>query len=352
MLRIGRAKTEPEHVGEKLMEPERVPFFVDAPKQEVGSLKVQERDGVIWTQGVRKGWCELVDDAGVDQKSLDCGALRGEDLAPQVLTDDLVGACDPLDERGRVVALVERERGELQTRRPTLGAMDHEAQPLCGQPDPERLDEVSRVDRCEPQVAFPHFGDLVLQAQSVQPDLGFRACPDRQPQRAKVSCQQEAQLLGDLVSAEVEVVNHNTHRLRQLFAAEEEALQHVRINSIIEVQKVEAVGSVPWRHRLNRSDEATPEARRVEVTVIDIEPALGRRCGVIPLGQQRGLAGAGGSNDEPQWVRLAVEEVAQRGAGNVVAWKGRGEELGCGEARTGWPAVGVVSPGGGHERGT
>ena len=121
--------------GEQVVEPEPPARLVARDQEQVAAFElVEESRGVARTgQVVGQGCREAVQDGHRPDELANLVTEAGEHLLGQVVTDEAVAFADLADELVRVGPTCHRQRGEVQPRGPSLGALHQVPDRAAGQ---------------------------------------------------------------------------------------------------------------------------------------------------------------------------------------------------------------------------
>lgn len=141
-------------------------------------------------------------------------------------------------------------------------------------------------------------------------------------------------MVGDRRAHQVEVVDHDRDRFVQRVSVDQEGLEGVLVDLAVEGEQVERLGAEPRRATRHSGDRPLPEADRIPVGGVSVEPGLrsgGQRT--HPLGEQRRLARSRRADHQPERFGAGlVQTLDQPGSGYP-----HGRHRGRGELRGGEP---------------
>ena len=179
-----------EHVGEQVVVAVPAAAVVERDEEEVRAvqrlehrLAVRGGTGVVRrAHGVAQRSGESGEDGGVEQEAAYVVGLAADDLVGEVVDDEPVVAGESGDERGLVVAVAQRDGGELERRHPALGAGLQRGDVGDGESEPVEVVEV-RGDfvRREAEVGCADLDELSACPQPGQGQCGVGAGADDQP---------------------------------------------------------------------------------------------------------------------------------------------------------------------------
>jgi hypothetical protein len=294
---------EPEQVAEEVVVAVPGAGAVEADDELVGPGGVTEpgRAAGRVGEGVDEGAAELVDDRRLQQAPAIVVPDRGQQLVAQVVDDELVVAPEGVDELVGVGRPSEREAGEDQAGGPALrpaaeavdlGAVERRA---------HRAEQAGRLVRREAQVGPPDLGDLVAHPEAAEPegrvDAGRQH--DRDLARAEVDEALDAPVHAAVLD-QVVVVDDDDERLGDGGEGVHERGHH---DELVAVRAGHDPLQVVRRDRVGLADggdQVRPEAGRVGVALLHLEPGDGFGPAGQPGRHEGRLAGAGGGADQDQ----------------------------------------------------
>ncbi len=321
-----------EHVGEQVVVAVPPPLVVERHHEQVAPLQRLQHLRAAGVRGhrVAQRAGEAFEHGGAEQEVADVGRLLVQHLRHQVVDDVAVVAGEPGDEPGRVGAVPQRERGQLQGGDPSLGAAAEGGD--VGGVEVEaggRGEERGGLGVREAEVGGTDLGEI---AAGPQPGEGQRRVgpgADDQPHLRRQPLEQERHpRLDRRTLGEVVVVQHQ----HDVVGEHAQLVEHHRQHGLDRPAAAEQ--RQPRRPRagcrpLQRREHVGPE--RVGVAVGGIERHPGHRASVTrgcqPGGEQRGLAEAGRRRHQRE-PGPGAERLLEPGAGDEPVARGRDEELG------------------------
>ena len=308
-----------EHVAQDLAEEVVVAvpaaMVVEGDQRQVRVLEPLEAGRAVLAAGhdVAQRRRQALEDRGLEQEVAGVGRLAVEHLGRQVVDELAVVACERGDERVGLGAAAQREPGELQPRRPALGAVLQLRDLPRREVQPERaVEQRGRLGVAEAQLSHADLDELPARAQAPERQRRIGARGDRQVHRGRQVLEQEGErLVHPRVGDEVQVIEHeHERRAARRELVDEQRHDHVGEARVGRAQRGlggPARGGVDGAHG---GDNARPEADGVVLGVVERQPGerplLGGRG--RPEHEQRGLARPRRRGDERQLVRAGRAE--------------------------------------------
>jgi hypothetical protein len=306
------------------------PAVAEATHEEAsGRRLVEQPPGVVSTrERVRQAGVDPVDDGDVRQHLHQLRTLVREQLAPDVVLHEEVGAEGPALRRGCTRA-PRPEGGQPQTGCPSPGSGHRRVHLFGGQRGRGAPEHLDRLVPGAPQLVEADLAEVAAGPEAVQRKARLTAGQEHEVQPRRLVADEQLERGGDgrFVVDEVHVVDD-----------EHERLTRARIQ-IVEEADHDVVGLVPVPTPLQRADpgagrlhggrHAAPELGAVPVVLVERQPRGGRRPFLEPRCQQRGLPrprrrGDDGERREDD----LVQQVQQPGPSDVVGRFGGRPDLG------------------------
>ena len=277
-----------QQVLEKVVEPEPRPGPVEGDDELVGRGQVGEPLGAVVDAAdlVDQRSGEAVEDRHLEEPATFVRVDRVEELVGEVVGDELVAAVEGLDEVVDVVLAAQGQAGEHEPSGPTLRAVMEALDGVWAQSGGFGVEEPPRFVSVEAEVVGPDLGELVADAEPSEPE-----------RRVHTGRQHEDQVRGSErdeafdaamhvgVGHEVVVVDHQHH----VTVDGADLVHHGAHHGAEPIGLGRTHRFAEARHRLTqRSGDVGPEARRVVVALVDLQPpGLGVTCVEPPVDQGR-----------------------------------------------------------------
>ena len=301
-VRPGSRELVPQQLREEMVVAIPLALGVERHQQEAGPLEVLEPPRRARASGdpVAERSAQAIKDRRREQERAHVRRLGVEHLEAEIVDDGPVVARERRDERARVLAPRQRQRGELQARGPALG-------PVLEPGDVGRIESVRagaaqqrrglRVR--EAQLGRADLDQLAPHAQAPERQRGLRAGRDRELERAGLMVEQERHRLVDArVRDQVVVVEHEHHRARGGEVVHQRRQDHAgQARRAGEVRPRQRPGA--RQDRAERRDHALEEANEIVVG-----PARARRTAAAPA-VPRAIRRAAWSSRSPAAPRRA-----------------------------------------------
>ena len=264
-------------------------------------------------------------DGGPQQETLHVGWLARQHLTHEVVGDGLVVACEARWVTCRVA--LEEEGREPHARRPSLRTSQQQSNVVGRNGDPVRGEHGGRVGLVEGEVTRTDLVDVVGHPHAVQRERRVGTSDDDEPQLLQRVLQQGRDAFEHAGFVDdVEVVEHDDHRVRQLLDAGQETLEAGRLAPETWCELGQRVAGWDVEDSLQGRDEAGPERPWFVVGRVQRDPGDGRGGGRGPGCRGQGLAPSGPGADDRQGTFGALVE--QR-----IEVRAHHEARGCARAR-------------------
>ena len=296
-------------------------------QEEVRGADALQQGGAAGPEhGVAQRRVEQLELGGVDDEPLQLGRLEVEHLAGEEVDDVVVGLRQAAQEPGAVRTRSQRQAGEVHARGPPLheGVEGLELGRI--ERDAQRCEHLPGLLQGEAQLRLAELEQPTLHAQPPEREGGRRPAPDGQADPGWER-RHEGQHHGGVGHGDVEVVEHDA-------AADSEGgevvgeLQRHRHRGVVAVEDLhpDEAGRRPGHP--HRGGHVLPEGARVGVDRVAREPCHRFLRALHPVGEQRGLPGAGRRHHRDQRLRhVGVEAVEQLGAPDRRVGDARHREL-------------------------
>ena len=282
---------------------------------------------------------EPVQHGDLDQEVRDLGGLQGEDLTAQVVSDMAVVAGEVGNELVRVGVVPQAQGGEVHTRGPTLGPtvqglhLDRVQDPA-GDP-PERLPRLVDGQR---QGALADLHHLVTEAEPRGPGQSVVPADEDEPDAVGRPLGQQAELVEhDRADEGLEVLDDDRHRSDVGQLGEHHVEQVLAEGHAVGTDVVHRPAAGAGHELFEALDQATTELDGVvgRTGRHPQDPLLG--VGVVPLGQQDGLAVPRGGHDQHHALPVADSTRSIRAGRSTT-------KSGIGAVNRHWPAPSSSCP--------
>lgn len=289
-----------QHVPEQVVVAVPVPDAVERHQEQVAVLEVAQCGaGVVAAEHrVAEVGAEPVEDAGAHEEALLLDGQPPQDVVAQVLREDAPGAVEAAERAAPLGVAAERQRCQVDTRGPPLGALLEQRQLVRWQLDPGGPDDRDGLGRREAELVGSQRQQPALHPQ--QAPLQVRRRPARQDQLR--ACRQvvgdHAEHVEGLGGAQqADVVDHQherrAHRREQPAQPREQGGGHVGL-----LRERGQHARVGLGHPLQRQDQVGDEHPGVVAALVDGEPRERARVLVVPLRDEGGLPEARGAGDQ------------------------------------------------------
>ena len=282
---VGGARAQ--QLGEQPVIAEPAGPVLDGAHEPGGRREALERLGPsrLAGDGLGERAAEVVGDRRAQQEPPLLGREQLEHLGGQEVADHAIVPGEVGDERLRVLAALQAQRRQAQTRRPALGARVQrrrrrrvELQPVRGQ---QRL----RLRVRERQLGRADLGQARAHAQDVQGEHRVRPRGEDHPQGPRHVQEEKPELVADRPRAEqMRVVEDERHRRRELGQRVDEIGREAVADRIERRREGRAGAAQAREHR-------PPEPERIVVGALQRHPGDRQRRLLGPVRQQRRLAG-------------------------------------------------------------
>ena len=330
-------QVRPEDVGEQVVVAVPAALVVERHHEQVPALQRLQHlaapgrlgDGVAERAG------EPVQDGRAEQEVADVLGLAVEDLLDEVVHDVPVVAGEPRDEAGRVVAVAQRDRGELQGGDPALGPGLQGLDVVRVQLQPGGVGEVGgRLLVGEPEVGRADLGELPARPQPGQRQRRVGAGADDQVHLRREVLEEERHARLDLRAlGEVVVVEDEVHVVGEDAELVEDRRQDA-LDRLTGLQQGQALGAGARCGALESGQHVGPEGGRTRVRLVQGHPrdapGPGLTVGSVgqPGGEQRRLPEARRGRDQGQPGPPGPQDLVEAGSRHQTLPRPRVEELG------------------------
>ena len=246
------------------------PFGIERDEEQVGSLRtVEQRVGIVATgQLAAQLDGEPLRDRGLDQERAQVLVDPAEDLVGEVVEDEALAPAERLDQRAGIGPVAQRDRRQLESRDPALGALDEPGELLGIEFDGQRLGEIARrllvrvAQVVGPQLDEPAVGSKAGERQR-------RVLPGQEDQvgEGRPALDQEPDQAVDRVGADDVVVVEDEHErvVARGDLVEERGPDQIDAGADTGAeQSVRRVAHL-WPDRSQRRDEVANEAGEIVV---------------------------------------------------------------------------------------
>ena len=334
-------------VGEQVVVAEPLPLGVQRAQEQIAPLQFLQHRLAVGAPAQRVGQlaAEPVPHAGVEQEGQDVAGQRVEHVLGQVLTDRVVPPGEAADQVGRIGAVPQRQRDQLQRRDPAVGADRDPCDVLGLEPQPVQIDqEGTGFGQIETQGVGVDLDQLAAHPQPAQrqprPDPAGQH--DREVGRGEVEqVHQGAVHLGVLDQVPVVEGQHQPPVVpADLFQQHRQGVG-LGVLDVLLQQVPQVAQDVPGVRHGPTDGLQQVEQEPVRVVVVPVQSQPGRHRAAVgqhpqPLHGKRGLAVAGRGVDDHQGPATPLaQRVQQPLALDHVAHVGGRAESGGGVQRPG-----------------
>jgi len=330
-LLLGEA--DAEQVGEQVVVAPPAAHLIQRQQEQVRPLDALQQLLAVGAAGdcVAQRPTQPLQHRGLQQELAHLFRLAFQQLLAQVVQDVPMAAGELFHEGLGVGALPQRQGGQLQPHRPPFGAGLHGGDHLRRQVEPPHLaQERRRLLVGEPQVGGAQLDQLARGTKPRQRQRRVAAAGDHQMQPRRQVAQQEGHAVVDRPRIQqVVVVDHQRKlRARRLQLAEQGGHHPLAGQATRSGQLRQHLLGEAAARAVQRRDHIPPEACRVVVQGVQRQPGNREVRAGGPVGQQSGLAEAGGRAHQDQLPGHAlVEPLQQPRAGQAVRTNPRDGEL-------------------------
>ena len=231
---------------------------------------------------------------GLQQERTHLPRLAVQDLISQVVQHEAVAAAERRDKPGRIRMPPQRQRGQLQPRRPPLGAGRQRHHRGVGQDRPRRTQQRRRLPGGEAELGGTQLSQLAAGPQPRQRQRRVSPAGHRQEQAGwQVLQQKRHRLVHRPGLNQVIVVQDQQHlipaRLDVQLVDQSRHKPVERTRGRRREQRAQVPGD-PGLGPVQRGDHVTPEPGRVVVAGIQAQPRHRPPAAAGPVGQQRRFA--------------------------------------------------------------
>ena len=292
-----------EQVAEQVVVAVPLPRAVQPDHQLVAAGQVVQPAGAVGGagDGVEQWPGQAVEHGGLHHPAAFLRLQHGQQFVGQVAGDQLVVTTERLDEAAGVRGALQRQPGQHQARGPPLRAVAQLAQAALVQPGGGGPEQAGRLGRVEPQVARPQLADTPADAHPPEAERWVGPGGQDDHQRVGAQLQQALHAPMDVRRLdEVVVVQHHhqpVRRGRQL--VHQRGHHHVGVPLRPDHQRTHDIRH-GRPHPADRRRHRRPEARRITVGLLQLQPGDVDLLGRHPARQERRLAGARRCADQDQ----------------------------------------------------
>ena len=264
-----------EHVGEQVVIPVPVASIVERDEEQVRTVELFQRRSPVGSRGdrVAESAGQAVEHRGLQQERSDRFGLAVEHLLDEVVDDEAVVAGEVVDERSDVVAVVQRQRCELQRGDPTFGPRFQRADLGGGEVQVHRVVEVARrFVGGEAEVGGADLEQLAAGAPSCERQRRIGPGGEHEVEAWRCVFDEEADRVVDVGRVDdVVVVQHEDDVDVEPFQVVDQR-RCCRVQRLGRLQQRFSSRADLWRDRSKRRDEVRAEDRRVVVCSIERQP--------------------------------------------------------------------------------
>ncbi len=216
------------------------------------------------------------------------GPWPSRTLVGQVVQHEAVAAADRRHAPGRIRVPPQRQPGQLQPRRPPLGAGHQRCHRRAGQARPRRLaEQLRRLLGGETQIRGAQLSQLAAGPQPRQRQRRVGPAGHHHPQARRQILQQERHRLMHRPGIDqVVVIQDQDHLIRAGIGSHLVDQGRHQPLSRTRGQRADPPGQ-PWAGPVQRGHRVAPEPRRVVVAAIQAQPRHRPPGAAGPVGQQR-----------------------------------------------------------------
>jgi hypothetical protein len=214
LVRELHAQLGAQQLGEQLVVAVPDAVLVERRREHAAVLEPGDHRVTVGAAGERIGHLgvERLDDRRAQEERAEVRRLVRERLADEVVADGHVGPGEAVDERARVGMVAQRDRGQPQRGRPSLGPPPELPEVLRRELDAEGLEHRRRLVACEREVRGPDRGEAALEPHAADRDGRVCSRDQDQPQARRREPGQALDVVADDVGHLVEVLEHQRHR--------------------------------------------------------------------------------------------------------------------------------------------
>ena len=133
-----------QDVGEQMVVAPPLPAVIERHQEKPGAFELDELRGRAGSarHRVAERPVEPLEDGRLQQEVADGIALARQHLVGEVVDDEAVVTGEPGHDRARIVPVLQRQTGQLERRRPTLGALRERGDVVGRKAQPDRIGQV------------------------------------------------------------------------------------------------------------------------------------------------------------------------------------------------------------------
>ena len=300
--RVGFAPCElrPKHVAEQMVVPVPLALTIERDQEEV--LALDRLEGASGAgplhDRVAHRPVEAIEDRGPDEEALPVPGEGPEDFGADVVDDEAIVAGEPDRWQGGPPLLLQGQRGEVQADRPSLGRVGELGRLGLGGLDPGTPKEPVRLRRPQGEVVDADLDQPTVGAEPSESVVRDGAAGQgEQRTRRDVAGERHDRIRHHRLREAVDVVQDQDERPRSRGERRAETREHPpradagRRRDGLEHAWIDALDPI------ERDRDVSQEDNGVTVGLVDRDPRERAPVAFGPLGEQGGLAVAGGGGD-------------------------------------------------------